>query len=183
MLYVCRYMPNTSLQTFCKSLHIARALALSLVAYISSTACQPPEVQLVLRFPSEETFLASQNARLDVYDGTENPDAICRALSAGQPPAAGALITSSGVRDACALAEGGTTFSSVDVGRIVVFAETQSSEAQAILRGCTVVALDDTTKTVEVQLSTLPTYPDNLQLSCTNKTEKCQERIDCFAAN
>ena len=48
-------------------------------------ACAEPSVGVRVVFPSEETFLLSSVATIDVYDGEgtgdKSPDAICRALS------------------------------------------------------------------------------------------------------
>lgn len=148
---------------------------LACVALMS--ACEPPTVPYQLRFPSEETFLLSSLARVDVYDGTgvgdESPDAICRALSVGQA-APVATLASTGKRDVCEfLGAPGLTIDNVDTGRVVLFAEAEDSIGTKLLRGCAVVDVLADTEAVEVQLSTLPTYPDTPTPSCPNQQAKC----------
>ncbi len=141
-----------------------------------AAACAPPTVPYRLRFPSEETFLLASTARVDVYDGTlegeGSPDAICRALSVGQP-APVATLASTGKRDVCEfLSSPGLTID-VDTGRLVLFAEAEAEDGTKLLRGCAVVDVFAETEAVEVQLSTLPTYPDAPTPSCPNQQAKC----------
>ena len=161
---------------------------------LACAACAPPEIQYVLRFPSLETFLVADQARIEVYDGTVTPGAICRALSAGnvvnQP-----TIASTGKRSVCEFQSGLTL--DVEVTRLVFFAEaefTPSNEAtQSILRGCTVVDIPASLPAscavnsdcpagyrcgasqcrLEIQLATLPNYPADPVLNANNIEAKC----------
>lgn len=139
-------------------------------------ACEPPTVPYRLRFPSEETFLLSSTARVDVYDGTGSgegsPDAICRALSVGQP-APVATLASTGKRDVCEFLSSPGLPIDVDTGRLVLFAEAEAEDGTKLLRGCAVVDAYPDSEAVEVQLSTLPTYPDAPVPSCPNQQAKC----------
>jgi hypothetical protein len=153
--------------------------ALPLLA-VAAAACAPPPVTYRLRFPSEETFLLSSTARVDVYDGSGEvgPDAICRALSVGQPAPVSAIQTT-GKRGVCEFfGPPGIVMKDVDVGRLVLFAEAEGADATKLLRGCAVVDVLPATNAVEIQLSTLPSYPDDAALPCSNVQAKCGSQ-DC----
>ncbi|MFZ9886142.1 MAG: hypothetical protein ACO3JL_01465 [Myxococcota bacterium] len=140
-------------------------------------ACDVPTIAYELRFPSTETFLVTSTARVDVYDGAgtedKSPDTICRALSIGQP-APVATLYSTGKRSVCAFAaESGLEISNVRTGRVVLFAEAEDSIGTKLLRGCSVVDLNGEVEKVQIQLSTLPTYPDDPEPSCVNAQQKC----------
>lgn len=143
---------------------------------LALAACEPPTVPYRLRFPSEETFLLSSTARVDVYDGTGtgdgSPDAICRALSVGQP-APVATLASTGKRDVCEFLDSPGLPIEVATGRLVLFAEAEADDGTKLLRGCAVVDVLAESEGVEVQLSTLPTYPDSPTPSCPNRQTKC----------
>lgn len=165
-------------------------------------ACREPTVGVALRFPSEATFLLTNTITVDVYDGSgtgdEGPDAICRSLSVQTsvtPPGA-EILESSGNRNACEALDGAIAFEHIAVGRRVFFAEAVDFTSTAILRGCTVAdvfgdeqslegARAETAKAlganglVEVQLATLPTYPDGVTPACENVAAKCEENKPC----
>jgi hypothetical protein len=178
----------------------ARALAMW-AACACTCACDEPAIGVRVVFPSEETFLVSTVATIDVYDGEgtgdTSPDAICRALSveSSEPPQGLASLASSSKRNVCELRGGATVLEGVGVGRRVVFAETQSGNT-ALLRGCVVVDLfadgaapagDDAAAAeelgvrsfVEVPLATLPTYPEDVAIACDGITAKCEEQQAC----
>lgn len=157
-----------------------------------------------LRFPSERTFLISNTVTVDVYDGegvgAQSPDAICRALSVttSVSPVGVQALHSSGNTSACQLLDGGVTFPAVAVGRRVFFAEAVDAAGAAILRGCTVADVfgdavelagpDEelaaglgASALVDVQLATLPSYPEDQLPSCADVAAKCgSERESCF---
>lgn len=143
---------------------------------LALAACEPPMVPYSLVFPSEETFLRASVARVDVYDGTgtgeQSPDAICRALSVGQP-APLQTLASTGKRDVCEFLGSPGLSIDVDVGRLVLFAEGEAADGTKLLRGCAVVDVYAESEGVEVQLSTLPTYADSPAPSCPNRQTKC----------
>lgn len=144
---------------------------------VAGTACDVPTVSYELRFPSAETFLVASTARVDVYDGAgaenESPDSICRALSVGQP-APVTTLHSTGKRSVCEfLAQPGLDISNVRTGRMVLFAEAEDSIGTKLLRGCSVVDLNGEIDVVQIQLSTLPTYPDSPEPTCSNAQQKC----------
>lgn len=169
-------------------------------------ACAEPVVGVRLLFPSETTFLITNTITVDVYDGegsgAQSPDAICRALSVttSVAPAGVQALESSGSTSACQLLDGGVTFENVDVGRRVFFAEATDAQGAAILRGCSVAdvfgdAVDPETLApedaeaadalgasalVDVQLATLPTYPEDQVPLCDDVTAKCTENQECF---
>ena len=177
-------------------------LALSAL-FFSTLACSEPVVGVRLRFPSVQTFLVTNTITVDVYDGEgsaeKSPDAICRALSVSTSvaPKGVQALKSSGNTNACDLLAGGIGFSGVDVGRRVFFAEAVDFQDTAILRGCTVAdvfgdpqKLSDNDKAeadkvgganafVDVQLATLPTYPDALTPTCADVAAKCEENKPC----
>ena len=159
----------------------SRALWLSLpLAALCASGCAPPEVTFRLRFPSEETFLMSNTARVEIYDGSgteeESPDAICRALSIGHP-APLATLHSSGVRDVCEF-NSGLVLKDVGTGRRVFAASAADAGETTILRGCAVLDVTPDREVIEIQLSTLPTYPDAPTPACPNLQRKCEAR-DC----
>jgi hypothetical protein len=186
-----------------RSLPAPCALACALACALG---CSEPVVGVRLRFPSETTFLITNTITVDVYDGegsgAQSPDAICRALSVttSVAPEGVQALESSGNTPACALLDGGVTFESVDVGRRVFFAEATDAAGQAILRGCSVadvfgdaadpatLAPDDAATVdalganalVDVQLATLPTYPEDQVPLCDDVTAKCTENQECF---
>jgi len=140
-------------------------------------ACAPPVVTYRLRFPSEETFLLSATVTVDVYDGTgegeQSPDAICRALSVGQPAPVNTM-RSTGKRDVCQfVGPPGLPIENVEAGRVVLFAEAEDGAGSLLLRGCSVVDVTAETTEVEVQLATLPSYPDTPAPDFPNQQAKC----------
>jgi hypothetical protein len=168
---------------------------------IGAIGCAKPTVAVRLVFPSEETFLLSSVATIDIYDGSgtgdKSPDAICRALSveSSQAPAGVSSLASTSKRDVCELRGGAVTLEDVDVGRRVVFAQAESG-ATVLLRGCVVADIfgddeslegDDkdaatalgATALVDVPLATLPTYPSDTEPLCADVNEKCEERKPC----
>lgn len=163
--------------------------------------CQQPTVGVRLVFPSEQTFLASALARVDVYDGTDtgerSPEAICRSLSVTPPtpPQGVAPIVTSGTTDVCLFRAGGVDLKDVGVGRRVFFVEAQDFNGQAILRGCLIEDVFGDAQElegedqgaasdlgvngfVEVQLATLPEFPSAAP-SCTSVEDKCVESVSC----
>jgi hypothetical protein len=156
------------------------ALLCALALAAPLLACEPPSVVYRLRFPSEETFLLSSTVTVDVYDGSgegeTSPDAICRALSVGQPAPVNTM-QSTGKRDVCQfIGPPGLPIENVDIGRIVLFAEGEDGAGSLLLRGCSVVDVLPETTEVEVQLSTLPSYPDDPVSDCPNQQAKCEDR-------
>lgn len=171
-------------------------------AVLALAGCREPTVGVRLRFPSEATFLLTNTITVDVYDGEgtgeQSPDAICRALSVqtSVAPAGVQALESSGNTSACQVLDGGVTFEHVPVGRRVFFAEAVDFDGAAILRGCSVAdvfgdeqalvdeeaaAADklDATALVDVQLATLPTYPDGVTPQCADVVAKCEENQPC----
>ena len=169
---------------------------------VVGAACSQPVVAVRLRFPSEQTFLITNTVTVDVYDGggsgKKSPDAICRALSVETSVAPDGVqaLDSSGNTNACQLLDGGVHFENVDVGRRVFFAEAVDFTGTAIMRGCTVADVfgdrekisDDekeaadklhATAFVQVQLATLPAYPDAAVPKCADVKAKCQENQKC----
>lgn len=150
----------------------------AVAALLAFSACHPPTVPYSLVFPSEETFLLASTARVDVYDGTgtgkESPDAICRALSVGQP-APVATLASTGKRAVCEFLDSPGLPLDVATGRLVLFAEAEAEDGTKLLRGCSVVNVFAESEDVSVQLSTLPTYPESPSPSCPNRQTKCGE--------
>jgi hypothetical protein len=136
-----------------------------------------------LVFPSQETFLISNNATVTVYKPEERtPDEICRNLSASLP-AGESNSTSSGSLDVCQFAtEEGVTINDVPTGRVVFFADVVGGpERLPILRGCTVADVyADSTDVVTIQLSTLPNYPDDVELICAGTEAKCEQNQPCL---
>ncbi len=170
----------------------AAALAACLTA-AGAAACTPPQVGLRVRFPSLESFLVAATARIEIYDGTDAPDALCRALSVGQPAGTQALQSTT-PQDVCLIASG-LEIDPVEVGRLVIFAEADDAFGSEILRGCAVhdvTGLADeavadeadpagVVSFVEVQLATLPTYPEDAAPSCTSVEDKCERKVACSA--
>lgn len=177
-----------------------RLAPVALVAALLASACADPAIGVRLLFPSVETFLLSSVASVEVYDGEgtgeKSADALCRALSidASEPPAGLSPIASASKVDVCALREGGVTLD-VAVGRRVVFAQTERGTT-ALLRGCTVADLTGTADSptgddagraetlgvgsfVDVPLASLPSYPDDVALTCDDVDAKCEERQAC----
>lgn len=171
-------------------------------AALALSACADPAIGVRVVFPSEETFLVSSVATIDIYDGEgtgdKSPDAICRALSveSSEPPQGLSSLASTSKRNVCELRGGAIALEGVGVGRRVVFAETQSGNT-ALLRGCVVVDLfadgdgdgdgDDAAAAeelgvqsfVEVPLATLPTYPEDVEIACDGIAAKCEEQQSC----
>lgn len=178
-----------------------RRLLLPCAVVLAAAACKQPNVGVRLVFPSEQTFLATALARVDVYDGggsgEKSPDAICRSLSVTPPtpPAGVAPLATSGATDVCKFRGGGVALADVGVGRRVFFVEAQDFGSQAILRGCGVfdvygddaplegddkgAAADlDVNAFVDVQLATLAEFPVEPP-TCASVQEKCEENVAC----
>lgn len=160
-------------------------LALGLFS-LALTACGG-DVPFELVFPSSETFLISTGASVIVYEPNEDvtADEICRNLSASLP-AGLANVASTGDLDVCAFAsEEGVQINSVPTGRLVFFAEVVGGPDRApILKGCTVADVySDTTDIVSIQLSTLPSYPDDPQVLCSDTDAKCVDLQTCIEEN
>lgn len=177
------------------------ATSCTLAGTLALAGCAKPTVGVRLEFPSEQTFLASALARVDVYDGGDtgerSPDAICRSLSVTPPtpPQGVSPLATSGATDVCLFRAGGVELNDVGVGRRVFFVEAQDFGGQAILRGCTVVDIYGDDQALEgddqgaaadlgvngfinVQLATLAEFPAEPPL-CTSVTDKCEENIAC----
>ena len=154
-----------------------------------------------LVFPSEQTFLASALARVDVYDGTDtgarSPEAICRSLSVTPPtpPQGVSPIVTSGTTDVCLFRAAGVDLKDVGVGRRVFFVEAQDFNGQAILRGCLIEDVFGDAQQLEgdekgsandlgvngfvdVQLATLPEF-SVVPPSCPTVEDKCEENVSC----
>ncbi len=173
----------------------ARGLAPLLV--LSALGCQGEAVGVRLLFPSERTFLLAETVSLSVYDGggagETSPDAICRSLSVVSSVAPAGLqpLATSLNQPACTFLDGGVTFDAIETGRRVFFAEASSAAGVPALRGCAVADLypdtdDDAeaaalgvTGFVEVQLATLPSFPDEQSPVCADVAAKCQENQQC----
>jgi hypothetical protein len=165
--------------------------------------CREPTVGVRLVFPAEEAFLLSNTISVDVYDGggsgETSPDAICRALSveSAVAPAGVQPLKSAANTAACGVLDGGVSFDDLSVGRRVFFAEAADLQGVPILRGCTVAdifgdddeglageAAEDASSLganaiVNVQLATLPSYPDGVTPLCEDITAKCEENKPC----
>lgn len=159
--------------------------------------CQSEAVGVRLLFPSERTFLLAETVSLSVYDGEgtgeASPDAICRALSVQSSVAPAGLqpVATSLNQPACTFLDGGVAFDAVETGRRVFFAEASGADGLPALRGCTVADVypdpsDDpeaaalgVTGFVEVQLATLPSFPDEQTPACADVAAKCQENLPC----
>ena len=184
------------------SAYTPSVLRLTLLVLCCTAGCQQANVGVRLIFPSEQTFLASALARIDVYDGGDtgkhSPEAICRSLSVTPPtpPAGVAPIVTSGTTDVCLFRAGGVDLKNVGVGRRVFFVEAQDFNGQAILRGCSikdvfgdVQALEGDEQGqaddlgvngfVDVQLATLPEFSVVLP-SCKSIDDKCVEKVSCI---
>ena len=155
-----------------------RVLPLLAIA-LFTLGCAPPEVGYQLRFPSLETFLISSVARVDIYDGTDGSDETCRNRSVALPASENPM-QSTGDRDVCEFQSGDVRIAAVDVGRLVFFAEAKDVNGAPIMRGCSVANVNAATEVVEIQLATLPSYPDNADPSCLNVQQKCQDAVSCF---
>ncbi|MCC7072117.1 MAG: hypothetical protein IT383_12385 [Deltaproteobacteria bacterium] len=159
--------------------------------------CQNEAVGVRLVFPSERTFLLAETVSLSVYDGEGNgeasPDAICRSLSVVSSVAPAGLqpLATSLNQPACTFLDGGVTFDAIETGRRVFFAEASSAAGVPALRGCAVADLfaDDSddpeaedlgvASFVEVQLATLPSFPEEQTPACADVDAKCQENQRC----
>lgn len=167
------------------------------VLTVLALGCESEAVGVRLRFPSERTFLLTNAVSLSVYDGEgtgeASPDAICRSLSVVSSVAPAGLqpLQSSLNQPACTFLDGGVTFDAIRTGRRVFFAEATSFDGTPALRGCTVADVfpdpsDDpeaqnlgVTRFLEVQLATLPSFPEEQTPSCADVTAKCQENQPC----
>jgi hypothetical protein len=171
------------------------SLLLLLLLVVLLPACQEPSVGLRVRFPSIESFLVTTSMQLTVLDGAgtgpQSPDAVCRALSltSATPPDGVNTLASAGPKDPCEF-RSGVKLDGIGVGRRVVYVEAQSN-AVAVMRGCSVVdvfgdAADalsaedkklatslDVNALIDVQLATLPTFPDAPQVTCQSVQDKC----------
>ena len=126
----------------------------------------------------------SSQATVTIYEPEEGvtPDAICRNLSASLP-AGQSSATSTGARDVCEWStEEGVETSGVPTGRVVFFAEvTGGPDRLPILKGCTVADVyADSTDVVSIQLSTLPSYPDDVDVVCAGVEAKCVDLQPCL---
>lgn len=147
-----------------------------LLLLLVGLGCAPTEITYRLRFPSEESFLMSKTARLEVYDGTgtgdKSPDAICRRLSVEQPAGVNTLAVSD-KREVCEFLLGSVDLRTIEEGRLVFAASATDANFTTILSGCVVVDVVPGVETVDVQLSTLPTYPDAPTPEHATLGEKC----------
>lgn len=153
-----------------------RVPAFSLLCALVGAGCAPTDVTYRLRFPSEEAFLMSSTARVEVYDGTgtgaQSPDAICRKLSVLQPAGVNTLAVSD-VRQVCEFLEGNVDLRTLEEGRLVFAASAVDANFTTILSGCAVVDVVPGVESVEIQLSTLPSYPDAPTPPFATLEEKC----------
>ena len=157
----------------CRPLAVVGSMVLAL-----STGCGGPELSYEVVFPSLSTFLLSANAVVSIYPGAEAPDRICRNLNvnlgAGVEQVAG-----TGKIDVCELREQNALFENVDVGRVVFFAEVGDKFSNALMRGCTVADVFHDSDPIQITLSTLPTYPEAVDLGCESAQDKCDAKTQC----
>lgn len=138
------------------------------------------DVSYTLLFPSLETFFLSATASLDVYDGSEDPDEICRNLSVALP-ANQQTLASSGSTDVCAFFDGLAT-ENVPQGRLVMAVTVNDAAGLALMRGCRVADIyGDNTEPVVITLATLPNYPESPNITCTTPEDKCVDRLSCVS--
>ena len=153
-----------------------RPLALLLMCLLVGIGCAPTDVTYRLRFPSEEAFLMSSTARVEVYDGTgtgdQSPDAICRKLSVLQPAGVNTVAVSD-VREVCEFLTGNVDLRTLEEGRLVFAASAVDANFTTILSGCAVVDVVPGVESVDIQLSTLPSYPDAPTPPHATLEEKC----------
>lgn len=153
-----------------------RVPALAMMGLLVGAGCAPTDITYRLRFPSEEAFLMSSTARVEVYDGTgtgdRSPDAICRKLSVLQPAGVNTVAVSD-VRQVCEFLEGNVDLRTLEEGRLVFAASAVDANFTTILSGCAVVDVVPGIDSVEIQLSTLPSYPDAPTPPQTTLDEKC----------
>ena len=118
---------------------------------------------------------------VQVYEPDEDTsaDAICRNLSASLP-AGKESAAGTGSRSVCEL--DGVPLNDVPVGRLVFFADINGgADRVSILKGCTVAdVFANTTDPVQIQLSTLPTYPQDPVVTCAGVDAKCVDLQNCL---
>lgn len=159
----------------------------SIASVLVMCACADPVVEIQLSFPSEDAFLRSNTASLDIFSG--DTAGACDALLANPnvaPPGAEAAAAS-GVLDVCAFdkeGDGGVVFEKLPLGKHAFFAQVYSGSNDVILRGCTIQEVaatreEDPTPVV-ISMAKTSAFVDDDELTCANAQDKCQEKTPCL---
>ena len=151
------------------------ALVAALVA-LSAAACSPDPVVVDLNFPSQETFLQSQFARVQVFDLQQDELGRCPALvgEAISGATADAPAHDSDNVDVCD-AFGGIAFDDIGDGP-KAFVVTTAAMNEVILAGCTVAEVYRDAPTVVVHLGMTPRYAIAVTGTspCMSIADKCE---------
>ena len=151
----------------------------ALLAAPLAAACAPTPVDVSLAFPSRDTFLYSDFARLLVYevdiaDATESCAAILDDVAAGQ---FGAPVYDTDWTEVCGFRAGGVRFEDIPPGPHAFVVVTRDQSNTALLSGCRVAEAYEGAPAVRVALFPTPSYDDattGRTLSCTNEDDKCR---------
>lgn len=144
-----------------------------------ATACAPSPVEVDLSFPSRDTFLYSDFARLRVYEvdfemTTEDCPVILDRLDGGEM---GEPVLDSDWLPVCEFRAGGVSFGDVPPGPHAYVVHARDSANQVILTGCRVAEVYEDAPSVEVQMFPTGDYEDatsGRELTCTTEEDKCR---------
>lgn len=150
---------------------------LSILAAASLLSCKPDPVEIRLRFPSIESFLQSESARLVVVKVAANDLGACpRLIEAAINNSLTGVLHDSGTRTVCSFRDSGETFEDVAEGPIAIVGVAIDEAQTPILAGCHIAEVYESAPTIEVQLGVTDRYRTEGvdMLSCENEEEKCQ---------
>ena len=149
---------------------------LATVLALAAGGCSPDPVIVDLNFPSQETFLQSQFARVRVFD--LSPDEL-----GGCPTLVGESISGTAATDAVQDSDnvdvcdafGGIAFDEIGEGP-KAFVVTTSAMNEVILAGCTVAEVYADAPTVTVHLAMTPRYAIAITGAspCMSISDKCE---------
>ena len=150
------------------------------VVSLALASCAPEPVSVQLGFPSTETFLYSDFARLLVYpsdleDSAGGCPVLLNSATAGD---FGEPVYDSDWRAVCAFREGGVRFDDVPEGPNAYLVVTRDESNNLLLSGCRVAEVYVSAPSVTVSLFPTPFYSDataGRALVCSNEEDKCRD--------
>jgi hypothetical protein len=140
-------------------------------------ACSGADLTWQLVFPDQESFLISEFAALEIYEGGEDPAARCAQLNTGQPIGESPLFVNNR-RPVCDLRDQ-IQLGSVEEGSRLFFAQVEDASEAYVLRGCTPILVGESDGPIAIQLEKTDAYPDPVALSCSSEEEKCTQDVAC----
>lgn len=156
-----------------------RRATLSALVASMTLGCAPTPVEVDLAFPSRDTFLYSEFARLLVYEvDLESPESDCPALIEGlMDDQVGDPILDTDFTEICGFRDPGVSFDSIPPGPHAYVVVARDDSSTILLTGCTVAEAFEGAPPVRVRMFPTTEYEgatSGRALSCANEEQKCR---------